>query len=93
MSDTGAGRLANDNAAVIVAYTAFLPNDEANKALLAELRAMEPPGLTMLVDGGTAEIVDVVDRDVCRLPEGDRPRGRRHLPRVAGAVPLACCCR
>jgi RND superfamily putative drug exporter len=58
---TGAGRLANDNAAVIVAYTSFLPNDPENKALLAELRAMKLPGLTMLVDGGTAEIVDVVD--------------------------------
>jgi RND superfamily putative drug exporter len=57
---TGAGRLANDNAAVIVAYTSFLPNDEENKALLAELRAMELPGLTLQVNGGTAEIVDVV---------------------------------
>jgi len=37
-----------------------LPNDERNKALLAELRAMELPGLTLLVDGGTAEIVDIV---------------------------------
>ena len=66
---TGAGRLANDNAAVIVAYTSFLPNDEENKALLAELRAMELPGLTLLVDGGTAEIVDVVDEMYADFPK------------------------
>jgi RND superfamily putative drug exporter len=65
----GAGRLANDNAAVIVAYTSFLPNDAENKALLAELRAMELPGLTLLVDGGTAEIVDVVDEMYADVPQ------------------------
>ena len=58
--DTGASRLASDNAAVILVYSAYLPNDDANKALLAELRALDPPGLTVKVDGGTAEIVDVV---------------------------------
>ena len=67
--DTGAGRLANDNAAVIVAYTSYLPNDAENKALLAELRAMELPGLTLLVDGGTAEIVDVVDLMYADFPK------------------------
>jgi putative drug exporter of the RND superfamily len=66
---TGAGRLANDNAAVIVAYTSYLPNDEENKALLAELRAMELPGLTVLVDGGTAEIVDVVHEMYADFPK------------------------
>jgi putative drug exporter of the RND superfamily len=66
---TGAERLANDNAAVIVAYTSFLPNDEENKALLAELRAMQLPGLTVLVDGGTAEIVDVVDKMYADFPK------------------------
>src|SRR5215217_967604 len=59
--DTGAGRLANDNAAAIVAYTSYLPNAAENKALLADLRALAVPGMTLLVDGGTAEIVDVVD--------------------------------
>jgi len=58
--DTAAGRLANDDAAAIVAYTSYLPNAAEDKALLAELRAMELPGLTLLVDGGTAEIVDIV---------------------------------
>ena len=42
--DIGPGRLANDNAAVIVAYTDYLPNDAENKALLADLRATEIPG-------------------------------------------------
>jgi putative drug exporter of the RND superfamily len=67
--DTGAGRLANENAAAIVAYTSYLPNDAENKALLAELRAMELPGLTVLVDGGTAEIVDVVDLMYADFPK------------------------
>ena len=66
---TAAGRLASDNAAVIVAYTSFLPNDEENKALLAELRAMELPGLTLTVDGSTAEIVDVVDEMYADFPK------------------------
>src|SRR5215217_9625513 len=42
--DTAAGRLANDDAAAIVAYTSYLPNAAEDKALLAELRAMELPG-------------------------------------------------
>ena len=67
--NTGASRLANDNAAVILAYTDYLPNDEENKALLAELRAMEPIGLTVSVDGGTAEIVDVVDEMYADFPK------------------------
>src|SRR5215212_1760793 len=66
---TGAGRLASDNTAAIVAYTASLPNDARNKALLGELRAMELPGLTVLVDGGTAEIVDVVDLMYADFPK------------------------
>jgi putative drug exporter of the RND superfamily len=66
---TGASQLANENTAVIVAYTSFLPNDDENKALLAELRAMELPGLTLQVDGGTAEIVDVVDEMYADFPK------------------------
>jgi RND superfamily putative drug exporter len=46
-----------------------LPNDAENKALLAELRVMELPGLTLLVDGGTAEIVDVVDLMYADFPK------------------------
>ena len=67
--DTGAGRLANDNAAAILAYSSYLPNDDESKALLAELRATEPPGMTQLVNGGTAEIVDVVNEMYADFPK------------------------
>lgn len=66
--ETGVGRLASDRAAVIVAYTDSLPNSEGSKALLAELRALDPPGLTVMVDGGTAEIVDVVAKMYAEFP-------------------------
>lgn len=59
--ETGLDRLANDRAAVILAYSKYLPNDERNKDLLRSIRATDPGGdLTLGVDGGTAEIVDVV---------------------------------
>ena len=66
--ETGVGRLASDRAAVIVAYTDSLPNSEESKALLAELRALDVPGLTVMVDGGTAEIVDVVAKMYAEFP-------------------------
>lgn len=60
--ETGVGRLATERAAVILAYTRYLPNDERNKDLLRELRSTPVGGdFSLLVDGGTAEIVDVVD--------------------------------
>ena len=65
---TGYGRLANENAAVIVAYTSFPPNSAESKAMLAELRAIQPPGLTVMVDGGAAEIVDVVAEMYAEFP-------------------------
>ncbi len=59
--DTELSRFANERAAVIVAYSRFLPNDDENKALLDEIRGRAVGGdLELLVDGGTAEIVDVV---------------------------------
>jgi RND superfamily putative drug exporter len=59
--ETGIDRLAHDRAAVILAYSKYLPNDERNKDLLRAIRATSPGGdLSLLVDGGTAEIVDVV---------------------------------
>ena len=67
--DTGAGRLARDDTTVILAYTNSLPNDEQSKALLREVRAIEPPGMTLLVDGGTAEIVDVVAEMYANFPK------------------------
>jgi RND superfamily putative drug exporter len=46
----------------VLAYTNAPANDPANKALLADIRERQLGGdLAMLVDGGTAEIVDVVD--------------------------------
>jgi RND superfamily putative drug exporter len=57
---TGTSRLASETATVVIAYTPYLPNDDANRELLAELRAFAPPGLTVSIDGGTAEIVDSV---------------------------------
>jgi putative drug exporter of the RND superfamily len=68
-AETAADRLIGDNAAVILAYPRALPNDDVNKALLQELRALEPSGLTVLVDGGTAEIVDVVDEMYAEFPQ------------------------
>ena len=56
------GRLANDQTAVVLAYTRYSPNDDRNKELLKEIRGGTMGGdLSILVDGGTAEIVDVVD--------------------------------
>jgi RND superfamily putative drug exporter len=66
--ETGVGRLANENAAVIIAYTPFLPNSEEAKALLMELRGLQPPGLNVAIDGGTAEIVDVVAEMYAEFP-------------------------
>jgi RND superfamily putative drug exporter len=58
---TGAERLATEQTTAVFAYTRYLPNDERNKELLRELRATPLAGdLSLMVDGGTAEIVDVV---------------------------------
>ncbi len=67
--DTGAARLASDNAAVVIAYTRYLPNAEENKALLAEIRAISPAGMTLKVEGGTAEIVDSVNAMYSDFPK------------------------
>jgi RND superfamily putative drug exporter len=67
--DTGFGRLAQDNAAVVLAYSSYLPNDQRNKDLLREIRSTIPGGdLSIGVDGGTAEIVDVVDAIYAQFP-------------------------
>ena len=61
-TETQLGRFLSDNVAVILAYPVAPANDPGNKELLARLRAISPPaGLRMLVGGGTAEIVDVVN--------------------------------
>ncbi|HYO29192.1 MAG TPA: MMPL family transporter [Thermomicrobiales bacterium] len=67
--DPGFGRLATDDAAVVLAYSRFLPNDERNKELLREIRDDSTGGdLELLVDGGTAEIVDVVQAIYDQFP-------------------------
>jgi RND superfamily putative drug exporter len=54
-------RIANQHITVVFAYPSLLPSDEANKALLAELRWTSLAGdLTLMVTGSTAHIVDVV---------------------------------
>lgn len=54
-------RIANQNTTVVFAYPRLLPNDDANKALVAEIRATPlADDLTLLVTGSTAGIVDVV---------------------------------
>jgi RND superfamily putative drug exporter len=67
--ETPAARLAGDETAVMLVYSAYLPNAEESKALLRELRALSPPGLTVRVDGGTAEIVDVVAEMYAEFPK------------------------
>ncbi|MBA2520562.1 MAG: MMPL family transporter [Chloroflexia bacterium] len=55
-------RIANANTTVVFAYPRLLPNDDRSKALLAEIRATALTGdLSLLVTGGTAGIVDVVE--------------------------------
>ncbi len=68
--DTRLGQLASDRTAVVLAYTQFPANDDRNKDLLREIRSWSPGGdLTLLTDGGTAEIVDVVDRMYADFPK------------------------
>jgi RND superfamily putative drug exporter len=60
--DTGLSRLSGERATLVLAYTRAPANDPSNKDLLRDIRRLELGGdLNMLVDGGTAEIVDVVN--------------------------------
>lgn len=60
--DTRLDELINSDVAMVLAYPRTYPNSEENKQLLTRIRDYRPEGdLTILVDGGTAEIVDVVD--------------------------------
>ena len=55
-------QFANDNTALALVYLHAYPNDPESKDVLADIRAMPVGGdVTLLVDGGTAEIVDVVN--------------------------------
>lgn len=60
--DTRLDQQLGERTTLVLAYTNAPANDPANKALLADIRERQLGGdLAMLVDGGTAEIVDVVD--------------------------------
>ena len=62
-------KLAGPDATVVLLYTRGLPTDTANKALLRDIRAWPIGGDTqMLVDGGTAEVVDVVHEMYSEFP-------------------------
>jgi len=68
--DTRVDDLATGDVAVVLAYTNYLANDDANKDLLDGIREYRSDGgATLLVTGGTAEIVDVVAKMY-----GDFPR-------------------
>lgn len=60
--DTRLDSFISDRAAVILAYPVAPANDPRNKELLADLRSIDAGGdASIIVGGGTAEIVDVVD--------------------------------
>ncbi len=62
-------QVANNQTAMVLVYTEAYPNSVQSKELLAKIRQYPLNGdLTMLVDGGTAEIVDVVDAMYSAFP-------------------------
>lgn len=62
-------QLASDDATVVLLYTRGLSGDDSSKALLADIRDYDVGGdFSVLVDGGTAEIVDVVDLMYSEFP-------------------------
>jgi RND superfamily putative drug exporter len=61
--------LAGENATAVLLYTRGLAGDDESKDLLADIRAYDIGGdYQMLVNGGTAEIVDVVDEMYAEFP-------------------------
>lgn len=66
---TARHQLASEQATVVLVYLRGLAGDESSKALLHEIRERPVGGdFTMLVNGGTAEIVDVVDKMYAQFP-------------------------
>jgi RND superfamily putative drug exporter len=62
-------QLGSENTTVVLLYTRGLAGSDESKDLLTDVRAMDPGGdFAMLVDGGTAEIVDVVDEMYAEFP-------------------------
>jgi RND superfamily putative drug exporter len=69
-TDTQLSRFLSDTTAVILAFPIETSNDPTNKALLASLRDMpDREDVQILVGGGTADVVDIVDEIY-----GDFPR-------------------
>lgn len=67
--ETQLGRFWSDTAAVIFAYPVEPANQPENRELLAQLRSIpDSDRVTVLVGGGTAEIVDVVAEIYERFP-------------------------
>jgi putative drug exporter of the RND superfamily len=63
------GQFANEDTALVLVYARSYPNSDESKELLADVRDFRSAaGLTMTVDGGTAEIVDVVAEMYGSLP-------------------------
>ncbi|MGB3328064.1 MAG: MMPL family transporter, partial [Thermomicrobiales bacterium] len=68
-TDTRLRSFLGPNDAMILAFPVKPANDPDNKALLGDLRRLEPgSGMTILVGGGTASIVDVVDSIAASFP-------------------------
>ena len=83
-------RIANQNTTVVLAYPSLLPNDDANKVLLAQIRSMPLAGdQTLVVTGSTAHIVDVVSAMYSDFPIAIRAGDGRHLRRAADPFSLA----
>ena len=60
---------AGQDATMVLVYPRGLAGSDESKELLADIRASSPGGdYTMLVDGGTAEIVDVVEKMYSEFP-------------------------
>jgi RND superfamily putative drug exporter len=68
--DSRLDQFANDDTAMVLAFTRSYANSDENKNLLADTRDYQVGGdMAMLVDGGTAEIVDVVDAMYGQFPK------------------------
>jgi RND superfamily putative drug exporter len=62
-------QFATESTGLILVYPRSYPNSDQSKALLDLIRGSDPGGdFSILVDGGTAEIVDVVDEMYLEFP-------------------------
>ncbi len=62
-------RLASGNTTAVLVYTRDPSNSASSRSLVRDIRNYsQPPGTTVLVDGGAAEIEDVIDRMYSAFP-------------------------